>query len=205
MGKVLRLLNELCPEGAPMVSLGQIGTFTRGNGLQKKDFVECGVGCIHYGQIFTYYGTYTYSTKSFIRPELAARLKKAKTGDLIIATTSENDDDVCKAVAWLGDGEIAISGDSYVFSHNQNPKYIAYLFQTQSFQEQKKKYITGTKVKRVSGDAMAKLFFPIPPLPVQEMIVSAMDTITELRENLKQELNSRDEQYRFLLETLYSL
>ena len=185
--------------------LGQIGTFTRGNGLQKKDFVDSGVGCIHYGQVFTYYGTYTYSTKSFVRPELATRLKRAKTGDLIIATTSENDEDVCKAVAWVGEGEIAISGDAYIFSHNQNPKYIAYLFQTQSFQEQKKKLITGTKVKRVSGDAMAKLMFPMPPYPVQEAIVEAMDAISLLKENLKQELDNREVQYKFLLETLYSL
>ncbi len=34
-------------------TLGEIGEFIRGNGLQKKDFTESGVGCIHYGQIYT--------------------------------------------------------------------------------------------------------------------------------------------------------
>src|SRR5690606_16793029 len=35
-----------------ILSLGDenIGKFTRGSGLQKKDFTESGVGCIHYGQ-----------------------------------------------------------------------------------------------------------------------------------------------------------
>ena len=46
------------------MKLGEIGTFVRGNGLQKKDFTETGVGCIHYGQIYTYYGTSTDTTKS---------------------------------------------------------------------------------------------------------------------------------------------
>ena len=34
-----------------------IGKFIRGGGLQKKDFTEFGIGCIQYGQIYTYYGT----------------------------------------------------------------------------------------------------------------------------------------------------
>ena len=31
--------------------LGEMGEFLRGGGLQKKDFANQGVGCIHYGQI----------------------------------------------------------------------------------------------------------------------------------------------------------
>ena len=41
-----------------------VGKFIRGSGLQKKDFTDTGVGCIHYGQIYTYYGTYTDKTKT---------------------------------------------------------------------------------------------------------------------------------------------
>ena len=43
--------------------LGELGTFTRGSGLQKKDFTPAGIGCIHYGQIYTYYGTCAKKTK----------------------------------------------------------------------------------------------------------------------------------------------
>ncbi len=78
--------------------MGEIGTFIRGNGLQKKDFTESGVGCIHYGQIYTHYGTFATKTKSFVSPEFAKKLRKAHYGDLIIATTSENVEDVGKAV-----------------------------------------------------------------------------------------------------------
>ena len=89
--------------------LGEIGIFTRGSGLQKKDFIPIGVGYIHYGQIYTYYGIYAYKTKSFVSEEFAQKARKAQYGDLIIATTSENDEDVCKAVVWLGDENIAIN------------------------------------------------------------------------------------------------
>ena len=93
--------------GVRWTTLGEVGMFIRGNGLQKKDFTESGVGCIHYGQIFTHYGTIAEKTKTFVSAELAKKARKAKSGNLVIATTSENDEDVCKAVAWLGDDEIA--------------------------------------------------------------------------------------------------
>ena len=66
----------------------------RGNGLQKTDFVEDGFPCIHYGQIYTYYGVYTSKTKSFVSNDLAKRLKRAESGDVIITNTSENLEDV---------------------------------------------------------------------------------------------------------------
>ena len=46
-------------------TLGKVGEFTRGNGLQKKDFTESGFPCIHYGQIHTSYNTSAYSTISY--------------------------------------------------------------------------------------------------------------------------------------------
>ena len=115
-----------------------MGEFTRGNGLQKKDVTESGFPCIHYGQIHTSYNTSAYSTISYCSKSLAKKLKKAKYGDLLIATTSEDVDACCKAIAWLGEGEVAYSGDSFKFSHNQNPKYIAYLFKTEAFSKQKR-------------------------------------------------------------------
>ena len=41
-------------------SLGEIGEFVRGSGLQKSDFTDSGIGCIHYGQIYTFYGSSEY-------------------------------------------------------------------------------------------------------------------------------------------------
>ena len=181
------------------VKLGEVGEFIRGNGLQKKDFVDEGFPCIHYGQIHTYYGTFATKTKSFVANPLYSKLKKAHTGDLIIATTSEDAEGVCKAVAWLGKEDVAVSGDAYIFRHLQNPKYMAYLFQTEQFLKYKKKAATGTKVVRVSGESMAKFEFAIPSLEVQERIVSILDRFDKLchdiREGLPAEIDLRQKQY----------
>ncbi|NCA86686.1 MAG: restriction endonuclease subunit S, partial [Clostridia bacterium] len=161
-------------------TLGEVGTFVRGNGLQKKDFTESGVGCVHYGQIYTYYGTFTDKTKSFVSEELSKKLRKAQKGDLIIATTSENIEDVCKTVVWLGEEEICISGETYIFKHNQNPKYLAYFLQTQMFFNFKIQNVTGTKVIRVHGDKLRTFKIPIPPLSEQERIVGILDKFDAL-------------------------
>ncbi|MFG3950552.1 restriction endonuclease subunit S [Escherichia coli] len=117
-------------EDVPHLPMGQkdIGEFIRGGTFQKKDFMDAGVGCIHYGQIYTYYGTYAKKTKTHISATLAKKCKKAQKGNLIIATTSENDEDVCKAVAWLGSEDIAVSSDACIYKHNLNPKYVSYFF-----------------------------------------------------------------------------
>lgn len=182
-------------------TMGEIGTFIRGNGLQKKDFTESGVGCIHYGQIYTYYGTFATETKSFVSEEFAKKLRKAQTGDLVIATTSENVEDVGKAVVWLGKDEIAISGDAYVYKHNQNPRYIAYLLQTDRFLAFKRMNVSGTKVTRISGDSLAKYPIPVPPLELQEKIVAILDRfetlVNDLSDGLPAEIAAVKEQYEY--------
>lgn len=197
MSRIDDLIAEYCPDGVKHQTLGEIGEFIRGNGIQKRDFRDSGFGCIHYGQIYTYYGLFADHTKSFIDPNLAEKRKKAYKGDLVIATTSENEEDVCKACAWLGEEPIAISGDAYIFRHHQNPKYISYCFQSELFQSQKKKYITGTKVLRVNGDVMAKIHVPVPPLPVQEEIVRILDSFSSLEAELEAELEARRKQYAY--------
>jgi type I restriction enzyme S subunit len=188
--------------GAEWKTLGDIGTFIRGSGIQKSDFTESGAGCIHYGQIHTHYGTWATKTKSFIDRNFSLRLRKAHTGDLVIATTSEDDEAVAKAVAWLGVEDVAVSTDAYIYRHTANPKYMSYFFQTEIFQSQKKPYVTGTKVRRISGDNLGKIQIPIPcpenpkkSLAIQAEIVRILDTFTELTTELTAELTARKQQY----------
>ena len=189
-------------------SLGEVGTFVRGSGLPKKDFTESGVGCIHYGQIYTVYGLYTKSTLNFCSEETAHKLIRVQKGDLIIACTSENIEDVCKAVVWLGENEIVTGGHTYVYKHNQNAKYIAYYFTTEAFSREKKRYAQGTKVIDCKASDLARISIPIPPLHVQEEIVRILDkfdTLTySLTEGLPLEIELRRKQYEYYREQLLS-
>ena len=190
------------------MTLGEVGTFTRGNGLQKKDFTESGIPCIHYGQIYTHYGTFATKTKSYVSSETAKKCKKAHCGDLVFATVSENIDDVCKCVAWLGNEEICISGDSLAFSHNQNPKYIAYYFQTYAFARYKRSRVTGTKVIRLHQSQLEQFEIPIPSLAEQARIVNILDKferlVSDLVQGLPAEIAAVQEQYEYYRDKLLS-
>ena len=206
MSEISDMIQRLCPDGVEYRKLGEVGTFIRGNGLQKKDFVEDGVGCIHYGQIYTYYQTWTSRVISKVPEDLANKLVKVNCGDLVIACTSENIEDVCKAVAWLGNEQIVTGGHSAVYRHHLYPKYVAYYFQTEDFFNQKKKYARGAKVIDIKIDDLAKIEIPVPPLEVQRKIVEVLDNFSELTAELKAELEAeleaRKKQYEYYRDNL---
>ncbi len=183
-------------------TLGEIGTFTKGTGLLKSDFREMGFPSIHYGQIHTYYNTVTVQTISFCEESYANKLRKASYGDLLIATTSEDVEACCKAVTWLGKGEVAYSGDSHCFSHNQDPKFVAYLFQTEMFAKQKRMAATGAKVVRVSGESMATFSFAFPSLTTQHSIVRILDAFDSYITKLEKLITLREKQYEYYREKL---
>lgn len=197
MSRIDDLIAEYCPNGVERKPLGAIAKLYRGNGLQKKDFTDKGIGCIHYGQIYTRYDTFTSQTISFVDKKLADKLLKVHPNDLIVTATSENLEDVCKAVAWLGGSDIVTGGHSIVVRHHQNAKYLSYYFQTLDFFQRKRAYVHGTKVMEIKKDDLAKIVVPVPPLPVQEEIVRILDSFSSLEAELEAELEARRKQYAY--------
>lgn len=162
-------------------NLAKLGVFIRGNGLQKIDLqTEGEVPAFHYGQIHTFYRSWATITKSFVGNALKERLRHVQPGDLAIATTAEDNNAVGKAVAWLGNEDAVISGDAFVFRHTLDPLYATYFFQSNAFDIQKQKLITGTKVKRISGDALGKIHIPTPSLERQKTIGLALQKMDGL-------------------------
>ena len=188
------------------VRLGDIASIVRGNGLQKRDFTEEGVGCIHYGQIYTKYGMVAEKTISFVEESLAEKLRKVEKGDIIFAVTSENIEDLCKCVVWLGEDEIVTGGHTAILKHNQNSKFLAYYFQTEAFHSQKRKLATGTKVMDVTATKLEEILIPLPPLEEQQRIVDILDRFDKLcndiSEGLPAEIEARQKQYEYYREKL---
>ena len=208
LNKISKKIDSLENKGYQVrfTTLGEIGLFTRGNGLQKKDFIEKGKPVIHYGQIYTQYGFETDRINSFVSDDIFSKLKKAKFKDILIATTSENIEDVGKSVVWLGSEEIGFSGDMYSYRTVENSKYIAYYFQTAEFQKQKEKKVTGTKLIRIHGDDMEKFLISIPPIEIQNKVVEILDKFQSLLADTKgllpQEIEQRQKQYEYYREKL---
>lgn len=202
MSRIDELLAEFAPAGVVYRPLGEIATLVRGNGMPKAVLTEEGVGAIHYGQIYTRYGIWATKTLSYVSPETAMKLAKADPGDLIITNTSENLDDVGKAVAWLGEKQIVTGGHATIIKHDEDPKFLSYWFASEGFALQKRKLSSGTKVIDVSAKQLAKVRIPVPPPQVQREIVRILDQFTQLEAELEAELEARRQQYAYYRDSL---
>lgn len=188
------------------VPLSQIGRFQRGSSLQKKDLTDAGVPAFHYGQVYTHYGVSTATTKSFVSREFSLNKRCLNPGDVFIATTSENEEDLGKAVAWLGNEPAVASSDAYIYRSDTDARFISHFFASEHFQVQKKKFVTGTKVKRLSGDAIGKIRIPFPSYSEQAIIADSLDKfealVNDLSVGLPAELAARRKQYEYYRDKL---
>jgi type I restriction enzyme S subunit len=144
---------------------------------------------------------------------MAASLRYAEPNDVVIAGVSETIEDVGKAVAWLGEEKVAIHDDSYAFRHKMNPKFIAYAMQTDAFHDQKAKYVSSGKIKRLLIDGVKNVRLPVPypndpkkSLEEQARIAAILDKFdalkTTLTEGLSREIELREKQYASYRELL---
>lgn len=168
MSRLDELIRDLCPDGVEYKKLGEVATISRGGSFQKKDYVESGVPCIHYGQIYVHYNLFVDKTISFISEETAKKQKFAEPNDVIMAVTSENHDDVCKCIAWLGSEKVAVSGHAAIIHHTLNPKYLVYYLRSSMFYAQKTKLAHGTKVIEVKPASLEDIVLPVPPIEIQQ-------------------------------------
>ena len=180
-----------------IVLFGDICEMMKGDGVQKADFVDEGIGCIHYGQIYTHYGTFTYTTNKYVSQEVFNKAKKASKGDLVMTDTSENVEDICKTVAYLGEDDIAVSNHALIIKHKQNPKFLSYSTLTRSFFVQKRKYVVGVKVSGIKPDDLAKIKIFLPSIEEQNRIVTILDTFEASIQNLEAQLEQRQKQYEY--------
>ena len=175
-------------KGWEVKKIGEIGTVERGAGISKKDFVEKGLPCIHYGQLHTIFGATTHEHKTCIPHDLLPKYKIAHFGDVVMAITSEDVEGSCKSTAWLGNYDIVVGSDAAIFHHNINGVYISYYTQTKAFFNEKAKYANGFKVTHISTKEIEKIPIPLPPLSLQQQFASKIEAIEQQKGLIKQSI-----------------
>ena len=193
-----------------VLPLGEVGEFIRGKRFVKTDITTQGCPCIHYGEMYTYYGIWANKSKSFISPTLVNKknLRLALMNDVIIVGAGETIEDLGVATAWLSKSPVAIHDACFIFRSSLNPKYVAHFTRTNSFHDQLRRYVSSGKISAVNAKGLAKIKIPIPPLSEQERIVSILDkfdTLTNsISEGLPKEMELRRKQYEYYRNQLLS-
>ncbi len=184
-------------------SLSKIGEFQRGKRFVKNDLISEGVPTIHYGEMYTHYGTWAEETKSFVSEELVKNknLRIAEKGDVVIVAAGETIEDIGKGTAWLGDEGVVIHDACFSFRSPLNPKYVAYFTRTRQFHDQIRKHISSGKISAIHSKGLSKVVIPVPSKEAQERIVSILDKFdvltNSISEGLPKEIELRHQQYEY--------
>ena len=160
------------PETWGWTRVSSLGSIVRGSGIKRTETIESGKPCVRYGELYTTYHTSFTQAVSFVPEELFDRCKHFSFGDILMTLTGENKPDIAKAVAYLGNDEIAAGGDlAYWTAHGMNPLYLTYLMASPYVVERKVSLATGDIIVHISGDKLGTILIPIPPLSEQQRIV----------------------------------
>ncbi|HEY1017569.1 MAG TPA: restriction endonuclease subunit S [Sediminibacterium sp.] len=188
--------------------MSELGKFQRGKRFVKDDMISEGVPCIHYGEMYTYYGTWANESKSYLSEELVGRknLRIAENGDVVIVAAGETIEDIGMGTAWLGNKGVVIHDACFSYRSPLNPKYVAYFTRTKQFHDQIKKHISSGKISAINAKGLEKVLIPVPSLEEQERIVTILDKFdiltTSIREGLPKEIELRKKQYKYYRDLL---
>ena len=181
--------------------MGEIGTFIRGKRFVRTDIVEEGVPCIHYGDMYTYYGLYATKTRGYIKKDIAKNMRYAETNDVVIVAAGENKDDLGNALAWLGQEPAAVHDACFIFRSEMCPNYLSHVCRTKSYHKQVRMFANEAKICSVSGNDLSKVVIPLPPYELQIKIAAILDRfetlVNDLSKGLPAEIAAVKAQYEY--------
>lgn len=184
MSKLERLIEELCPEGVEYRAISEIANITRGR-VMSKEYIKSNYGI---------YPVYSSQTEN--------------NGELGTISTYDFDGEY---ITWTTDG--ANAGSIFYRNEKFSITNVCGLIETKSKQVLvkfvyyylsivSKKYVNyGMGNPKLMSNVMSRIQIPLPPLPIQEEIVRILDSFTELKAQLEDELEARKKQYEWYRDT----
>ena len=183
--------------------------FTRGRRFVRADLVDVGIPCIHYGEMYTYYGTKADVVKPHIRSDIETKLRYAQKGDVVIVAAGETVEDIGVGVAWLGDEAVAVHDACFIFKHNMSPRYVSHYLRTTHYHSQITPYVSTGKISSLSAEGLAQAKIPVVSMEEQERIADLLDSFdaycNDLTGGIPAEIEARKKQYEYYRDKLLTL
>ena len=190
------------------MKMSEIGTFIRGKRFVRTDIVSDGVPCIHYGDMYTYYGLYTTQSKGRLRSELASKMRYAQKNDVVIVAAGENKEDIGIGLAWIGDEPAAVHDACFIFRSDLYPQYVSHYLRSDYYHKQIVKYVSEGKICSISAKGLGNTIIPVPPYEEQVRIATLLNNfdalVGDLTEGLPAEMAAVQEQYEYYRNKLLS-
>lgn len=186
------------PNDWEVKSLGQLGKFSKGQGIRKDEALSGNIPCVRYGELYTRHNDYVKQFHSFISREISLSSKKLKVGDILFAGSGETKEEIGKSVAFIDSIEAYAGGDIVILSpNNVNSLYLGYLLNTPYVQKQKASKGQGDAVVHISATQLANIIISMP-LTIQEQtaiatalsdtdaLITSLEKLIAKKRNIKQ-------------------
>lgn len=164
--------------------LGDIATFSKGNGYSKSDLAPSGEPIILYGRLYTNYETTIRNVDTFV--ELKDKSVISQGGEVIVPASGETAEDISRASVVKNQG-IIIGGDLNVIkvNHLLDPTFLALTISNGEQQKELSKRAQGKSVVHLHNSDLQEVNLTFPLLNEQKEISSLfekMDSVITLHQ-----------------------
>lgn len=186
-----------------IVPLKRYFQFGKGLPITKADLQETGEKVISYGQIHAKFNTGVSVDDRLIRfvssdYKLTNASSLCSKGDIILADTSEDKEGCGNAVYIDYDEKIFAGYHTITLKSDRNNKYLAYLFQSDSWREQIQKRVNGVKLFSITKKILNQCTIILPSSSEQQAIVDYLDEVCSKIDEIIAEAKASIEEYKEL-------
>ena len=177
--------------------LSKHGTFIRGRRFVRTDIVDEGQPCIHYGDMYTYYGLWADKAKTHLPFDFPKKMRYAEKGDVVIVGAGENNEDIGVGLVWQGEEPAAVHDACYIYKTDFQPMFVSYFLRSSIYHLQIKSNVVRGKICSISSDGIGRALIPTYSVEKQQKIVEMLMPFETLLSNLEAQLAQRQKQYEY--------
>lgn len=166
--------------------LDDLGKFSKGKGIPKKDIEEDGsLACIRYGELYTEYRESI--TEVVSRTNLKSNnLVLSQSNDVLIPSSGETHVDIATASCVLKDG-VALGGDINIFRTKQSGVFMAYYLNS-AYKFKIASLAQGNSIIHLYSSQLKTLEIYLPSIKEQKRIVNFLAKIDRKIETLETQI-----------------
>ena len=186
-------------------TIGEIGTFAKGKGIQNAQCKESGFPCVKYGDIYMKYSVSFDVAESFTTKDVFDHSLQVMSGVLLFTCSGEDSREIGKCTLYTGKDPIAVGGDIIVMYPYESisPAFLAYQQYSYGLIRQKNAFGKGNSIVHIHLPEISSLKISLPPTcQEQQAIADILFAADKEIDVLEQELTQQQQKKKSLMQLL---
>lgn len=208
MSRIDRLVEDLCPDGVPYVSITEVSDYIRGITYNKNDETAEGeISVLRANNITLASNTLNFTDVKSVSGRVRVRENQhLRAGDILVCAGSGSKEHIGKVAYIDSDRNETFGGFMAVVrtkdSNRLEPRFVFHLLTGGTFSSYLRSTLSTTTINNLNSGVMRGYRIPLPPLEIQREIVRVLDQFSQLEAELEAELEARRVQYAYYRDEL---